>query len=164
MNYSVVYDSTRTNLWWWLTWSPATVLGLLFIWLILRGLRSLPHRPTKQRLLLLLLLVLVCAGGVWRLGFCYYVSRHFYLYYGPYTTIEGVVKNYRVFRTTSSIGEQFEVNGIRFGYIDSFQWKCFHKAAANGGPIHEGLPVRISYATRQYGTCIVKLEVAEEKH
>lgn len=77
-------------------------------------------------------------------------------------TIEGVVKSYETFPVGSSVGEHFEVNGIRFGYIDLFQYKCFHKAAANGGPIREGLPVRISYTPEQYGTCIVKLEVAEQ--
>ena len=42
------------------------------------------------------------------------------MYYGPYTTIEGVVKNYKAFRATSAAGGQFEVNGIQFGYIDVF--------------------------------------------
>jgi len=56
------------------------------------------------------------------------------------------------------------VNGIHFGYIDMIQQNCFHRAAGNGGPIHEGLPVRISYAILHVSPCIVKLEVAEEQH
>lgn len=162
MSYNVVYDSTRSNLWWWLTESPILILGLLFVWLILRALWRSPERPTHQRLLLGTVLVLACVGGLWRLGYRYYVSRHFYRYYGSYHTIEGGVTNYKTFSTERSVGERFEVSGVRFGYIDSFQWKCFHKAAANGGPIHEGVPVRISYATLNLAPCIVKLEVARE--
>jgi len=161
MSYNVVYDSTRSNLWWWLTESPILILGLFFVWLILRALWRSPERPT-QRLLLATVLVLACVGGLWRLGYRYSVSRHFYRYYGSYHTIKGVVKNYKTFSTQRRVGERFEVGGVRFGYIDSFQWKCFHNAAANGGPIHEGVPVRISYATRNLTPCIVKLEVARE--
>ena len=163
MNYSVIYDSTRSNLWWWLTELPILVLGSAFIWLILRELRRSPKRPTKERLLLWVVLVPALFGGLWSMGYRYYVSRNFYRYYGSYATIEGVVKNYKAFRASSAAGEQFEVNGIRFGYVDSFQWKCFHKAAANGGPIHEGVPVRMSYATLNLTPCIVKLEVAKQE-
>jgi hypothetical protein len=70
---------------------------------------------------------------------------------------EGVVKNYSCKKTSDSVFERFEVNGIRFGYLDMPHPKCFHTSAANDGPIHEGVPVRISY----HGGCIVKLEVAK---
>jgi hypothetical protein len=164
MSYSVVYDSTRTNLWWWITRSPILFVGLFLVLLILRWLCLSRRAPIEQKLLLIGVLVVVCVGAVWRLSFRYNVSRNFYLYYGPYTTIQGVVKNYEVFRTPNSVGEQFDVNDTHFGYIDLFQYKCFHNAAANGGPIHEGLQVRISYTTLHVSPCIVKLEVAPERH
>lgn len=160
MNYIVVYDSTGSILWWWLTELPIFLFGLLFVGLILQELRRKPRTAGKQRLLAALL-ALAIVGGLWQLGYRYHVSRHFYRYYGPYATIEGAVKNYKAFSTTGTAGEQFEVNGTPFGYVDSFQYRCFHKSAANGGPIREGLPVRISYAAQRYGNCIVKLEVAE---
>ena len=163
-NYSVVYDSTRTNLWWWLTWSPVFLVASLMVLIVLRDAWRLRRQSQPQKLLFLAILVLVCASVGLRTSFRYYVSRHFYHYYGPYTTIEGVVKNYEVFRTSNSIGEQFDVNDIHFGYIDMIQQNCFHRAAGNGGPIHEGLQVRISYAILHVSPCIVKLEVSQEKH
>jgi hypothetical protein len=46
-------------------------------------------------------------------------------YYGPYAVTEGVVKNYSWKKTSNSVFERFEVNGIRFGYLDMPHPKCF---------------------------------------
>lgn len=51
--------------------------------------------------------------------------------------------------------ESFNVNGVKFEYSDYVITPGFNNAASKGGPIKEGLPVRISYID---GT-ILKLEV-----
>jgi len=100
-NYSVVYDSTRTNLWRWLSWSPVFLVALLMVLIVLRDAWRLRRQSQHEKLLLLAIVVLVCSSVGLRTSARYYVRRHFYHYYGPYTTIEGVVKNYEVFRTTA---------------------------------------------------------------
>jgi len=52
--------------------------------------------------------------------------------------------------------ETFTVNGVRFSYSD-FGVTCgFNNSASHGGPIREGLQVRIHYV----GNAILRLEVA----
>jgi hypothetical protein len=79
----------------------------------------------------------------------YYRWRNYYQYYGPYKTVEGNV-------------EKFTVEGVAFGYANLGGFYCFHRAATNGGPVRNGLPVRVSYADLNIGRCIVKLEVAKD--
>jgi hypothetical protein len=53
--------------------------------------------------------------------------------------------------------ESFEVSGRRFDYSDSSSYIGFHQTAANGGPIRNGLQVRVW----TIGDVIVRLEIAD---
>ncbi len=53
--------------------------------------------------------------------------------------------------------ERFTVNGKRFSYSDIDVTSGFHNTATHGGPIREGLYVRINYS----GNLILRLEVAQ---
>jgi hypothetical protein len=74
---------------------------------------------------------------------------------GESQVTDGVVTGY------SRIGyrEQFRVGDAEF-YYGQFLWTpCFHRIGMYGGPIQEGLHVRIGYVLRGGSRCIVKLEV-----
>jgi hypothetical protein len=51
--------------------------------------------------------------------------------------------------------ESFTVNGVKFEYSDFVVTPGFNNATSHGGPIREGLPVRISHIDNT----ILKLEV-----
>jgi len=81
-----------------------------------------------------------------------------YLDSGPDQTVEGPVEHYLARQSGEVIFEQFTVDGVLVGYGSLGLPKCYHRPAANGGPIREGLPVRITYN----GDCIVKVEILKE--
>ena len=82
---------------------------------------------------------------------------------GRAAVVEGVVGNFRPMRTGYDT-ERFTVHGVRFSYSHDIHGLFFNQTTWVGGPIREGLRVRIHYALR---TCssecadILKLDVAE---
>jgi hypothetical protein len=59
-------------------------------------------------------------------------------------------------RGWSQKAETFLVNGKRFEYHGAVVTAGFHQMASQGGPIHDGLQVRIAYS----GSDILRLEAA----
>jgi hypothetical protein len=75
---------------------------------------------------------------------------------GDYSVVEGTVANFHPMPYSGHQNETFSVNGVQFSYSDYVVVPCFNNTASHGGPIHDGLRVRIAYS----GNCILKLEVA----
>lgn len=75
---------------------------------------------------------------------------------GQYSVVEGTVANFHPMPYSGHSQETFSVNGVQFSYSDFVLIPCFNNTASHGGPIHEGLRVRIAYS----GNCILKLEVS----
>jgi hypothetical protein len=75
---------------------------------------------------------------------------------GNFKVIEGRVANFHPMRPQGHEMETLSVGGVRFSYSDFILTGCFNNTASHGGPLREGLPVRISYTDN----CILKLEVA----
>lgn len=75
---------------------------------------------------------------------------------GQYSVVEGPVTNFHPMPSTGHQNEAFLVNGAQFSYSDFDGSPCFNNTASHGGPIREGISVRIAY----WGNCILKLEVA----
>ncbi len=75
---------------------------------------------------------------------------------GQYSIVEGPVADFHPMPYSGHQMETFSVNGVQFSYSDYVIVPCFNNAASHGGPIHQGLRVRIAYS----GDCILKLEVA----
>jgi hypothetical protein len=75
---------------------------------------------------------------------------------GQYSTVEGTVTNFHPMPYSGHQDETFSVNGMQFSYSDYVLIPCFNNTSSHGGPIHEGLRVRIAYS----GNCILKLEVS----
>ena len=71
---------------------------------------------------------------------------------GRYSIVEGPVED---FVPTGHSMESFTVGGHRFSYSDYLGTSGFHNTASHGGPIRQGLYVRISYS----GNLIMRLEI-----
>ena len=74
---------------------------------------------------------------------------------GDFTVVEGVVENFDPMPEHGNKMESFTVKNTKFSYSDFYITPGFNNAASRGGPIREGLYVRISHI----GNTIVKLEV-----
>jgi hypothetical protein len=70
---------------------------------------------------------------------------------------EGVVTNFKPMPAIGHAMERFCVSRVCFEYSDYVIAGGFNNTTSHGGPIREGLQVRVSYV----GNSIVKLEVAK---
>jgi hypothetical protein len=77
---------------------------------------------------------------------------------GNCQNVEGVVDNFQPGSGwTGKNWESFSVRGVTFEYSDGEVAPGFNRTASHGGPIRQGLPVRICYRDGQ----ILRLEVAQ---
>ena len=74
---------------------------------------------------------------------------------GRVSVIEGTVEDFRPMLVPSNKDESFRVKGRVFRYSDYNLSSGFSTTVSHGGPIREGLTVRISYVSDK----IVKLEI-----
>ncbi|HEX4269871.1 MAG TPA: hypothetical protein VHZ32_00725 [Rhizomicrobium sp.] len=80
-----------------------------------------------------------------------------YLQEGRYQTVEGVVQDFEAGGSPGKYFENFSVAAHQFGYYGSdMSGYGFHLLARQGGPIKDGLHVRIAYS----GRSILRLEIA----
>jgi hypothetical protein len=71
--------------------------------------------------------------------------------------VEGAVTDFKPMPATGHAMERFCVSGACFEYSDYVVTGGFNNTSSHGGPIHEGLRVRVTYVDN----AIVKLEIAE---
>jgi hypothetical protein len=76
---------------------------------------------------------------------------------GRYSIVEGPVMDFVPMPYEGHALESFTVRGHRFSYSDYVVTAGFRNTASHGGPIREGLYVRITYA----GNLILRLEVGQ---
>ena len=154
MTYKVLFDSTGSAAGWLLFSAPPMFLALFVVGVVVFLDWGTWRNDWKALLRETGLLLLIAIGVMSRLSFSY--NRYFHYWYdkGPFATVEGPVEKYRASMVGTSSYERFEVGNAGFSYTSSQMIKCFHKTVANGGPIHDGLLVRITY----HDNCIVKLE------
>lgn len=74
---------------------------------------------------------------------------------GRASVVEGEVHNFRPMPYSGHADESFEVNGVHFRYSDYNVTAGFNNTASHGGPVRDGLPVRITYL----GNAILRLEI-----
>ena len=70
--------------------------------------------------------------------------------------VEGAVEHFHPMPATGHDTERFDVHGVKFAYSDFIVTAGFNNTASHGGPIREGLPVRICYRDDE----ILRLQVA----
>jgi hypothetical protein len=75
---------------------------------------------------------------------------------GDCETIEGRVEHFHPMPKSGHDMERFEVAGVKFEYSDYVLSAGFNNTASHGGPIYEGLPVRICHRDG----AILRLEIA----
>jgi hypothetical protein len=76
---------------------------------------------------------------------------------GRYSVVEGPVTDFVPMPYEGHALESFTVNGRRFSYSDYSMTAAFRNTASHGGPIREGLNVRVTYS----GNLILRLEVGQ---
>jgi hypothetical protein len=67
------------------------------------------------------------------------------LHNGTAQVVEGQVENFHPMPRTGHDTERFTVNGVLFSYSDAELTPGFNQTSSHGGPIREGLDVRIHY-------------------
>jgi hypothetical protein len=72
-----------------------------------------------------------------------------------YSVVEGTVENFKPMPYEGHENESFTVKGVRFEYSDYAVSPGFNKTSSHGGPIKQGIQVRISHI----GNVILRLEV-----
>ncbi len=75
---------------------------------------------------------------------------------GRVEVVEGVVTDFKPMPKTGHTTERFCVSNKCFAYSDYIVTGGFNNTSSHGGPIREGLPVRISHVDG----LIIKLEIA----
>ena len=76
--------------------------------------------------------------------------------------VEGPVERFVPERADGHGIESFVVSGVQFSYMSGVYDGGFNDTAFLGGPIREGLQVRVYYLSTSRGPKIVQLEVADK--
>jgi len=153
--YRVAFDLYLKGYEWWF---PAfglifVVIGAALVWL---G-RAMNWQRSRRFV------------GYFMIGFaCLWSGLTFSTTFGEYTSlrsaygrskfsvVDGPVTKFRPMPYQGHQDECFSVQSQTFCYSDYVVTAGFNNSASHGGPIREGLPVRVSYI----GNTIVRLEVA----
>lgn len=81
---------------------------------------------------------------------------------GAVVHVEGTVENFHVSPTTHPESESFTVQGIPFNYSRYAVTPAFHRMAVEGGPMANGIMVRVDYL-EESSRPILRLEVPRER-
>jgi hypothetical protein len=158
MTYHTVFDITHVGLKNW--YGTLFFLAFLVIWiLVMRPIGGQPFwskRPGAFRVF-----VTISSGFIALLAIldCFFTHLHHNnlrreFEEGRFSLVDGVVSEFSP-ETLGRKRERFCVRGHCFTYSQSLSIPGFNDSNEGGGPIREGLPVRVSYVGEQ----IVKLEV-----
>ncbi|XXT18568.1 hypothetical protein WME94_50905 [Sorangium sp. So ce429] len=72
--------------------------------------------------------------------------------------VEGPVERFHPMPDTGHDKERFSVQGVPFAYSDASNTGAFNRSRASGGPIEEGLQVRIHYLHLDNENLILRVE------
>ncbi|HKF49751.1 MAG TPA: hypothetical protein VKB38_20490 [Terracidiphilus sp.] len=152
--YRLVFDIAQQGYKWWF---PACGLGIIAIGFVFHQLGKLGILRRPGRLFpyfffgfacFWTIVVFVSTGSEYRRIRSAYRDGH-------YKVVEGVVTNFQPMPYSGHQDECFTVELQTFCYSDYSVTPGFNNTASHGGPIYEGLPVRVAYV----GNVIVRLEV-----
>jgi hypothetical protein len=159
MNYHTIFDLTQEGFRIW----PGPALGCVLLlvggWLI--AARGRQRKPTVSFFDRVFPLVFFGFAVVWTIvmsvaSYEEYRELSLALHADRLLTVEGRVTDFRPMPYTGHVLERFCVRSACFAYSDYIHTFGFHNTMSHGGPIRDGLEVRIAYV----GNIIVRLEVA----
>jgi len=153
-DFITVFNAADIGYRYW--WFPAT--GLIFIYItVFKPKLIAPNKPTINPWLrkLAILFSVFWTATAFVATFGGYIKSREMLLSGHADYVEGVVQDFVPLPYMSRGNESFSVKGIHFSYADSLLTSGFNNTASHGGPIREGLYVRIWYS----GNDILKLQL-----
>ena len=152
--YNVVFDFTRNGS---ERWFPAFGLVFVLIGGFLTWLGRGNRGPFNRRFLGYAMAGFACLWSLLVLSKMipdYQRARSAYLS-GNYSVVQGLVTDFQPMPYQGHGEECFTVDSETFCYSDYVVTLGFNNTASHGGPIREGLPVRVSFI----GNTILRLEV-----
>lgn len=161
-DYQLIFDAAASG---YSTWRAATVpAGVALFSLLLTAFAPSAWRVRESRELRwyrLLTGSIAGLAGVASLGILAHTWREYdtlrnALRRREFRVVEGKVSNFVPEGLDGHPTEKFQLGNIRFQYSTSDITSAFHRTAARGGPIHDGLRVRIA----EVDGAIARLEVA----
>lgn len=158
MSYVKVFEITEKGYQWW-----PIVLPLCFSLVFYAIGRKKPHRSERLSSYSLAAVGLILALLITALTYPAYGSLQSSYLRGDFAVVEGPVEDFKPMPYEGHRHESFEVRGVRFSYSDYELSPGFNNTTAHGGPIQEGLWVRIAYHDdpfRGTGRVILRLEIA----
>jgi hypothetical protein len=156
MEYEVVFDAARIAAKWAeVNWA---ITGLGISILLVALLRQVKLRgPQSGRWIVVLLFMWI---GVQFMFTRYYFPsslRKPWFRTGRLVTVEGKAENFHSVNTGNVSVDTYMVEGRRVSYANQEPTCCYHMPAGFGGPVREGMQVRVTMD----GPCVVKLEIAK---
>jgi len=137
-------------------------LGLLFI---VSGYVVLLSRPRsylgwflRRRVSVIAAILLIALWTVSAVAFTF--GDWWNVHFGTVYVVEGDVEEFQPMPANGQGSERFVVDGRRFQLSDSVASAGFNQTSIDGGPIREGLHVRIHFVELASGSTITKLELA----
>lgn len=167
-NYTVLYDLGGEVP---ALWFPA--FGLLFVaigvalWRYGRADDSLWRWPLRsRRARTVWTLVWLGFSSLWTLvaGVAVigsFIRNQYELRAGEARVVEGTVEDFHPMPYGGHDTERFRVGAVHFAYSDFEVISGFHQTSSHGGPIREGLAVRIHYRGPDDRATILKLEAQQ---
>lgn len=160
MQYITIFDISQKGL----DWFPG-IIGLAFVLFGLGALGS--RRPAAPRNLAGLIPVTIgLLFGVGAMGFQISNRQHYQrvLAEGRALVVEGPIENFHPMPKQGHDSERFTVGGVLFSYTDFSATPAFNNASSHGGPLREGMVVRISYTdSREFGGQLAILRIEQRR-
>jgi hypothetical protein len=144
MNSDILFD-LHNKAYDWKVWQVAILFagGLILIWL---------GRKTTSRLSVPKIGYILCAASL--LFAAFEVGNYFADRQKAVRLLNsGIVTNFRPMPPEGHQLESFEIAGQVFSYSDYVSTPCFNNTSSHGGPIRQGLELRIWYVDN----CILKI-------
>jgi len=159
MPYVTVFDITQQHFAWWF---PAA--GFLFVIVGIVLVKFVAKYPSQRYVAKLTGWVMIVFASFWTLvafGITFSRYEEYTEAYrtGRYSVVEGPVEDFQPMPYEGHQDECFRVKDARFCYSDYGEQAGFNQSASHGGPIREGLPVRVAY----FDGRILRLEIPADR-